>query len=311
MTRRDFSLAALSALPLSLRAAAAGSVQIGVASESFHDLPRTPGHDNVDAVIAALKGCGATCTDLASFDTEAPNPELGLPPLPPPGPYGGAPAGLTPAEIAVRTKALRDNLRKWRLATPPAHYAALKRKFDAAGISIYSLSFDHDEAFTDEELNATFLHAKALGAEVITSRTTLPMAKRLAPFADRHTAVVAFRNEPGHLETASELGAALALSPRFQLNLNLGNFTAANQEALAFVQENHRRITHFTLSDRTRNGGGNEAFGEGDTPLKPVLAWLHSKRLPVRAFIDFEYAGLGTPEQEIRKCLAWTRAALG
>jgi sugar phosphate isomerase/epimerase len=291
-----------------LRGATGGTVRVGAATESFHDFARKPGRDNVDEIIAALKSSGVTEIDLASVNTEAPSPDTGLPPPPPPGPYGGPPAGFTPAELAARALAMRENLRKWRLATPSSHYAALKARFDAAGIGVYSISFLHDDAFTDQEIDATFAHAKALGVEVITSRASLSMANRLAGFAERHAVTIAFRN---HRETASQMSALAALSPRFRVNLDIGNFTAANQESVAFIQENHQRITHLIVKDRTRNEGGNEAFGSGDTPIPDVLALLRDKQYPIRAFVDYEYVGLGTPPEEVRKCIAYVKAAIG
>jgi sugar phosphate isomerase/epimerase len=290
-----------------LRGATGSGVRVGAVTESFHDFPRKPGHDNVDEVIAGLRAAGVTEIDLASVNTEAPSADTGLPPPPPPGPYGGAPAGFTPAELAARERAMRDNLRKWRLATAPSHYAELKNKFQAAGIGVYAMSFQHDDGFTDDELDATFAHSKALGVEVISSRASASMAKRLAPFAERHAMTVAFRNGR---ETASQISAMAGLSPRFRVNLDIGNFTAANQEAVAFIQENHQMITHLIVKDRTRNDGGNEAFGSGDTPIQPVLALLREKQYPIRAFVDYEYVGLGTPQQEVRNCLTYVRAAL-
>lgn len=307
LSRRELGKVALVGLPALLRAAPESSVQIGAVTESFHDLPRQPGRDNVDKIIAALTAAGVAEIDLASSNTEAPSPDTGLPPPPPPGPYGGPPAGFTPAELAARNRALRDNLRKWRLATPPAHYAELRGRFAGAGIRVYAMSFQHDDAFTDEEIEATFAHAKALGVEVISSRAALPTARRLAPFAERHGITVAFRNER---ETAGQLSALAAVSPRFRVNLDIGNFTAANQEAVAYIQENHQAITHLIVKDRTRNNGGNEAFGAGDTPIQPVLALLREKQYPIRAYVDYEYVGLGTPQEEVRKCLAYVKAAL-
>jgi sugar phosphate isomerase/epimerase len=307
LSRRDFGIIALAGGTLARRAMAGGTVRIGAATESFHDFARRPGRDNVDEIIGALKAAGVSEIDLTSADTEAPSADTGLPPPPPPGPYGGPPAGFTPAELAARNRALRDNLRKWRLATPASHYAELKTRFAAAGISVYAMSFQHDDAFTDEEIEATLAHAKALGVEVISSRASLGMAKRLAPFAKRHAMTLAFRNER---ETPAQMAALAAVSPQFRVNLDIGNFTAANQEALAYIQENHERITHLIVKDRTRNGGGNEAFGSGDTPIKAVLALLRDKQYPIRAYVDYEYVGLGTPQEEVRKCLAYLRAAL-
>ena len=249
---------ALAAAPVA-RTASADAVRIGVATESFHDLPRIPGQDNVDDIIRALKASGATGIDLASANTEAPSPDTGLPPPPPPGPYGGPPAGFTPAELAARNRALRDNLRKWRLATPASHYTEIGARFQAAG---------------------------------------------------RHGVPVTFRNGSGWLETPAQLARAAALSKQFRVNLDIGNFTAANQESVAYIQENHEKITHLIVKDRTRNNGGNEAFGAGDTPIKPVLALLRDRKFPIRVCVDYEYVGLGTPQEEVRKCLAYVRAAL-
>jgi sugar phosphate isomerase/epimerase len=293
------------------RVFAGASPRIGVATESFHELPRTPGKDNVDDLIAALRDCGAREIDLASVNTEAPSPDTGLPPPPPPGPYGGAPGGFTQAELEARNRAVRNNLRKWRLATPASHYAELKTKFGAAGIGVFAMSFQHDAAFTDEELDATFLHAKALGVEMISSESTEAMAKRLAPFAEKHSMVVAFRNGRGLLETPVELARVLAISKQYRVNLDIGNFTAANQEAVAYIQENHTQITHLIVKDRTRNNGGDEAFGSGDTPIKQVMALVREKNYPMRIFVDYEYVGLGSAQQEVRKCLGYVRTALG
>lgn len=309
LSRRDFGKIAIAGGVLTWRGAQAGDVvRIGAVTESFHEFPRTPGRDNVDEIIVALKAAGVSEIDLASVNTEAPSPDTGLPPPPPPGPYGGPPAGFTPAELAARARAMRNNLRKWRLATPASHYAGLKAKFAAAGITVYAMSFEHDEAFTDEEIDATFGHARALGVEVISSLASASMANRLAPFAQRHAIPLAFRNDR---ETAAQLAAMLALSPLFRVSLDIGNFTAANQEAVAYLQENHERITHLIVKDRMRNGGGNETFGSGDTPIRPVMALLREKQWPIRAYVDYEYVGLGTPQEEVRKCVAYLRSALG
>lgn len=310
LSRRDLGKLAVAALPLVRASAFANPKRAGVATESFHELPRIPGQDNVDDLIRALKDCGATEVDLASVNTEAPSPDTGLPPPPPPGPYGGAPGGFTPAELEARNRAVRNNLRKWRLATPASHYAEIGKKFQAAGIVVFAMSYQHDEGFTDEELDATFLHAKALGVEVISSEATAAMAARMAPFAEKHAMAVAFRNANGLLETPAELARVLAISKRFRVNLDIGNFTAANQEPVAYIQENHASISHLTVKDRTRNNGGNEAFGSGDTPIQPVMALLRDKKYPMRVCVDYEYVGLGSAAQEVRKCLAYVGLAV-
>src|SRR5207249_3529332 len=130
---------------------------------------------------------------------------------------------------------------------------------EAAGISLFAYRVDYDQQFTDEEIDITFRQAKALGVRTIASLTTLSVARRLAPFAARHDMTIALHNtantkDPDAIATPQSFRAALALSNRFRLNLDIGHFTAANGEAVAFIQENHAVISHIQLKDRTRNG---------------------------------------------------------
>jgi sugar phosphate isomerase/epimerase len=145
--------------------------------------------------------------------------------------------------------------------------------------------------------------------------TTLSTARRLAPFAEKHGIAIALHNsanskDPDAIATPQSFRTALAISKQFHLNFDIGNFTAANFEAVAFLQENHGSVSHLQLKDRTRNGGGNERFGDGDTPIQGVLRLVKEKRLPIPVFVEYEYIGLGTPQEEVRKCLAYARSAV-
>src|SRR6185369_15401565 len=99
---------------------------------------------------------------------------------------------------------------------------------------------------------------------------------------------------PDAIASPADFRAALALSNRFRLNFDIGNFTAANCEPVAFLQENSSIISHIQIKDRTRTDG-NERFGQGDTPIKEVLAVLKQKHLAIPAIVEYEYIGLGTP----------------
>ena len=309
-TRRDFGKMALAGLPVSLLTGATGpsGVRLGVSTYSFRDLVRTPGQDNVDDIIAALKFAGVSEIELHAANTEPAGPNSGPAVPPPPSAYPPPVRAPSKEEVAAAQLVVRNDLRKWRLRTPAESYNAIRAKFETAGIGLFAYRVDYDEQFTGEELDVTFRQAKALGVDVMATLMPLRSAARLAPFADKYWMTVALHNSPH--DTAAQLTGAAAASKRFRINLDIGNFTAANQEAVAFVQENRASISHIQIKDRTRNGGGNERFGEGDSPIKEVLGLLKDKKLDIPAFVEYEYIGLGTPREEVRKCLDYARVCL-
>jgi len=321
VSRRDFGRMALAGIPCcgtwrAGAAPAADGVHLGVATYSYRELLRTPGRDNVGGVIQALKFAGATEIELFSADTEPAGPNSGPAVPPPPSVYPPPIKPPTPEEVAAAKLAVRNALRRWRLSTPASGHEAFRARFEAAGIRLFAYRVDYDDAFTDGEIEVTFQQAKALGVRTMASLTTLSGARRLVPFAEKHGMTVALHNtanakDPDAIASPQSFRTALGLSKNFRLNLDIGHFTAANYEAVAFIQENHAAISHIQLKDRTRNGGTNEQFGEGDTPIKEVLALMREKQWPIPAFVEYEYIGLGTPQEEVRKCLAFARAALG
>src|SRR5262252_6857745 len=114
MRRRDFvKLAA--AMPLLARIdSVVNGVRLGTITYSFRDLPRTPGKDNVDAVIKALQYCGIGEIELFSANIEPAGKTL---PPEAPTPYGVPRPARTAAspEVIALQKENREDLRKWRI----------------------------------------------------------------------------------------------------------------------------------------------------------------------------------------------------
>jgi sugar phosphate isomerase/epimerase len=157
--------------------------------------------------------------------------------------------------------------------------------------------------------------ARALGAGIITASTTLDVARRIAPLAAKHEMPVAMHNhsnvtDPNEFATPESFAAALKLSKHFKVNLDIGHFTAANFDAVAYLKQHHGSITNLHLKDRRKNQGDNTPWGEGDTPIVEVLQLLRKERWPIRAYIEYEYRGTGTPVEEVKKCYALAKAAL-
>src|SRR5262249_26127366 len=297
ISRRNFSKLILAGTPLSPALctpadATENGVRLGLSTHSFRDLLRTPGRDNVDDIIQAVRQAGITEIELSSANTEPAGPNSGPAVPPPPSVYPDPIKTPTPAEVAAAKLAVRNSLRDWRLRTPAGAHGAVRDKFHGAGINVFSYRVDYDDSFPDEEIEVTFQQAASLGVTTIASLTNLSTARRLAPFAEKHGITVALHNSANSknsdaIASPQSFRAALAISKHFRLNLDIGNFTAANFEPVAFLQENHSMISHVQIKDRTRNGG-SERFGEGDTPIKEVLRFMKEKHFPAPAFVEYE-----------------------
>jgi sugar phosphate isomerase/epimerase len=322
-SRRDFGKLAFVSLPLTkLLAQKVESVQLGVCTYSFRSLPHAPGGDAVDAVIQAMKDCGANDCELFSPQLEPAGPTMGAPPNGRTPGTGGPPADPQARAAAMRArmnspeaKKAREDLRQWRLNTPMDHFQAVRKKFDDAGINIFAYTLNFRDDFTDEELDKCFQQTKALGAKVIASSTQLTVAKRLVPFAEKHKQLIALHGhsntrDPNEFSSPETFQQALDMSSWFRINLDVGHFAAAGFDPVSYIQQKHDKITHLHIKDRKKGDGSNESFGEGDTPIKQVLTLLKNKRYTIPAFIEYEYRGAGTPVEEVKKCLAYEKAAL-
>ena len=194
-------------------------------------------------------------------------------------------------------------------------FKAVRRKFDAAGINLYAYNLSFKDDFTDEEIDRGFQMGQALGVNVITASSTLTTAKRLVPFVDKYQMTVAFHGhsdvrDPNQFAKPESFAAALAMSRRFMVNLDIGHFRAAGYDPIPYIQENHDRIVVLHLKDRKKDQGDNVPWGQGDTPIREVLQLLKTKKYPIRAFIEYEYRGAADSVAEVRKCFQYCKDAL-
>ena len=166
--------------------------------------------------------------------------------------------------------------------------------------------------FTDEEIAATFAFGKALGVNVITSSSQVPIATRVAPAAAKAGMRVGFHNHsqmrPNEFARPEDWATAMAAGSIIGMTLDIGHFTAANFDALAFLEQHHDHIVSMHIKDRKRDQGPNVPFGTGDTPIAAVLKKLRDSKWDIPAHIEFEYTG--DTMVEMRKSLEFCRAVL-
>ena len=222
-------------------------VHLGNSTYSFRDLPHAPGGDASDAIIAAMVAVGAGETELFAPGLEPAAPPMNRPPQQP------RPANATPPDPAAMAAAQRaranspealqrrETMRQWRLTTPAEHFQAIGKKFADAGIKIDAYTMNYRNDFTDEEIDKTFEQAKALGTKVIATSTQMAMAKRLAPFADKHKFIVALHGhantrDPEEFSTPETFQKGLDMSKYFKINLDIGHFFAAGFDPVALYR---------------------------------------------------------------------------
>jgi sugar phosphate isomerase/epimerase len=296
-TRREFGQIALAGLPaaivlprLSSRPQAQipsrfGGVQVGVITYSFRSM------SNAEDILKALVQIGIGEVELMSEHAES---------------LAGAPAG--------GRRGGSPELAAWRTSSTLETFQAVRRKFDAAGIELRLLCYNMSRNITDERIEYGFRMAKGLGVKAMSTSTEVSTAKRIAPFADKHQLMVGYHNHsnvtnPDEVATPESFAAVTSYSKYHGINLDVGHFTAANFDALAFVEANHSRITNLHLKDRKRDQGATTPWGQGDAPLVQVLQLLKQKQYDIAANIEFEYRG-EDPVAEVAKCFQFCKDAL-
>lgn len=250
-------------------------VQLGVQSYSFRDR-------SLDDALKAMQEIGLGCVEMYSGHVE---PRLS-----------------------------REELRKWRLTTDLGVFKEVRKKYDRAGIELYAYNYSFREDFTDEEIERGFLMAKALGVKVITASSNVSTAKRIDPFARKHKIRVGMHNHsrihPNEFARPEDFAEAMkGMSEYIAVNLDIGHFTAANYDPVAYLDQNASRIVTLHIKDRKKDQGANLPFGEGDTPIREVLQLLKRRKLAIPGMIEYEYKGADTVA-EVRKCLEYCKQAL-
>ena len=311
-TRRDAGKIALAALPMAKAFGAINSkfngVQIGAITYSFR------GMNDPDEIIKAMVDIGLGEAELMSNHAEA---AAGAPAQNSPGGGRGQGRGrgqMTPEQQAA-ARARQEELKKWRATTTPETFKAVRRKFNTAGIDVALLCYNMQDSMTDDDIEFGFQMAKALGVKGITTSTTVSMSKRIAPLADKHRLMVGYHghdqtSDPNQFATLESYATAFSYGKYNGVNLDIGHFTASNYDAIAFIKEHHARITNLHVKDRERDHGPNTPWGQGDTPIKEVLQLLKKEKYPFPGNIEYEYQGESDVVTEMKKCLAFCKAAL-
>jgi sugar phosphate isomerase/epimerase len=284
-----------------------GGVQIGAITYSFNRIASP----DPEAIIRAYVEIGLGEAELMSNHCEA---LAGAPSGPG---FGGGRGPASPEQQAERQAAM-EKLAQWRASTSASTWKGVTRKFNDAGIDLALLCYNMRDAMKDEDIEYGFSMAEGLGVKGMTTSTTLTMAKRIAPVADNHKLLVGYHghdanNSPNETATLESYDALMGYGKYNGINLDIGHFTAAGYDAVAFIKQHHAKITNLHIKDRKKDHGPNVAvWGTGDTPMKEVLQLLKAEKYGFPANLELEYPVPADSSivAEAKKCLAYVKSCL-
>lgn len=275
LTRREFGGVTAGILTTAWSRGQARTVTLGVQSYSFRDRPLA------DA-IAAMQKLGLRSCELWQGHVE--------------------PSGQS-----------RTERRAWRESVPMDYFHRIRDHFAAASITLSAYNISIRDDYSDIELDRAFDMTAAIGAPLITSSSNIKTMARIAPVAERRKMLVGMHNhsriDPNEFATAASLAGALQTGPYMAVNLDVGHFTATNEDAVAFLKQHHERIVTLHIKDRKRNQGPLVELGTGDAPNAEVLRLVRDSGWPIPMNLEYEYKG-GDTVEEVRKMLDYCRRSL-
>lgn len=211
-------------------------------------------------------------------------------------------------------------LKAWRTSASLGEFKRVRKKFDDAGIVLYSYYYDFRDDLTDHEIDYGFRMAKALGVNKITSSSNISTVKRIDPFASRHKVYVGIHNHSSmaanEISTPDDFQQVLASNSKYiAITLDIGHFTAAGFDPVSYLEQQHNRILALHVKDRKRNQDGQQGedvpFGQGETKIKEVLQLLKTEKYRIPALIEYEYGQAGMDAiAEVKKSFEFCKTAL-
>ncbi len=198
-----------------------------------------------------------------------------------------------------------------QLAAQLAKCRELRKLYNDAGVHIHIHKIPFGQS--DEEIDFNFQVAKALGCEGITTERSESLAKRVAPFADKHKIWVGFHNHTNNYPVMDKEDPLLSYGQYIGFNFDIGHYFAGTKglSPIPVIERYHRRMVSLHLKDRTAEGG-NLPWGTGQTPIKEVLQLMRKEKWTFPADIELEYqipAGSNSVA-EVAKCVQYCREAL-
>jgi sugar phosphate isomerase/epimerase len=298
-------------------------VKIGTCMYCYRDIKRgddSRAYSSEMVKQAAQSGAGLLEVNAVYLEPRTDLPPAGIPRIQdavaPLRPDQQKPKWMTISKADLQKQ--RDDLREWRLKTPMSYFTGFRKEIEDAGLTPYSYVTTFLPDMTDAELESQFKQTAALGVNIIsTNQTKTEMAPRLVPMAEKYKINIGWHNHtqvmnPNEIASVQVFERLFELSPYMKANLDVGHFTAGNNDALAFLKAHPDRITHLHMKDRKRDNGVGTPFGEGDAHLKEVLLDVRDHKLDIGCIVEYEYPSptKASGLEETKRCIQWMKDVL-
>lgn len=181
-----------------------------------------------------------------------------------------------------------------------ADFEAARGKLDAAGITVNAYCVNFRPDVTAGLLDKAFKGASLLGTSLMTTSTEKSVVPRLDEWCQKYGVTLGLHNHwlgdawfkgdrQQNFEGPADYAEAFqGRSKRIAVNLDIGHFSAAGHDPVAFFREHHERIVSLHVKDRDRDREHTyRRFGRGATPIVEVLKL--ARRLDYKYPVNLEY----------------------
>jgi sugar phosphate isomerase/epimerase len=206
-----------------------------------------------------------------------------------------------------------------------AEFKSVKALLDAAGITVsaYCTNFPND--VTTEYLDRAFRGCALLGAKVMTTSCEKPILDRLDAAAKAHRVKVGLHNHwngdgwfvrakkdpKANFEGPADWEEAYkGRSEYLAANLDIGHFSAAGLDPVAYFKTHHPRVVSIHVKDRGKDAEHKDVrFGQGGTPIAAFARALKEVRFAYAANLEYELEA-EDPTEGVRDAFAYFKKAL-
>jgi sugar phosphate isomerase/epimerase len=280
-------------------------VRLGAITGSLGPANPAAGQDVVDLIIEQCIAAKVGTVELVNTPLE-------------PRVTGGGIGGQAPATVTPEYRKSRDELRQWRIDGPLDRFREIQKKFDAAGLNLYSFVMTIGDDFTEPEIEGVFKQMQALGVDrFCTNQSRVSGGKRIVPYAEKYRIMPAWHthalvNDPNEVASPESLAKLLAMSKYFMVNLDIGHFADGGNDPMKYFTEHHDRISHIHVKDVKAIGGGAAAeLGEGVLRIYDMLRTTRDKHYPTAFILERSYTTPGfSAVEETRRQIDWMERVL-